>query len=423
MDMGRGRVVKDKQDMANRPPYSTIVRLFEEINNEPLTFQEIRILLLKDPGFQHVPSNRRDLIFRSELKTLAGIRKILMTENRYLKNTTPPAKDKPMTINGLNRLLQRMQQRNVRLLGRKGERYNLIPPLDIRPEAEGRILQCPVKDINRVSEGIFLYYVSSLFHLSLTFLEYLKPGNVHSELNGIFSKHGFPLSGEATIEIGAIGIPYVPPSIMAKRTPANDNISNLPETIEEWVIIDKTWTFVIRRTPKQLVVNLKINHTILDNIRSLATVVKRAWVAQKIGMYLEKLVTIRTIKNNGLLLGYCYNMLSFFIKANGLHEEDFHYAFDKIECMVKNERIKKEMKSMINDFNDVRRVECDFVKHLTLDDARRQLETDTVGDVQRQLLQVRVAEEEYRRQGLHRYLSSALLNEKPLLLFDMRHGP
>ena len=129
---------------------------------------------------------------------------------------------------------------------------------------------------------------------------------------------------------------------------------------------------------------------------------------------------IKTIKTNGLFLGYCCDMLSYFIKSNGLIEDEFDFAFNRIENLAANIQIKKEIKYMIDDCHEIRRESSEFMKNFTIESARKSLETDAVAGKQRKILQVWVTEDEYRQRGLHRYLSSALLNEKPLLLFDLR---
>jgi hypothetical protein len=382
--MGRGKEIREIQDF-NRPPYRTMVELFRDIANEPLTFRELRFLLLENHELSRLSHGgkiqkeiiERHLRFRGDDMPLEGVRNKLLEEGKVLLNTTGRNRGKPMTVNGLNRLLQTMKD-------------------DSKP----KVLE-KVEETYRLSQP-------SLFQLSRAMREeriFGCPDNMVSQLRGEM--------------------------VTVYNIVANSDLKREFEGKES-------------ETYRQL--------------RDFTKGVIRVWAKQKVGSFAKRLQDIEDIQNNGNFLGYCYDMVRWFIGSLGLDEDDFKDDLCRVEKLASDDEIEKEARTYRRNINACKRKlkekKVDFVfsysgikgeeaklgerrsqtsllgalsmlstvQNIPVSDAIRQLVTEgrigkTDGDC---LLMEQDMIKLYGNCGLHSLLSSKIFDEEPIIVLDTR---
>lgn len=126
--MSRGKSLKEADDF-NREPYSSVIELLYSIDNYPLSFDELRFILLVEHGLATL---KNDKIKRSEFENkLITYKKesIMFMDLRWreekILNTTGENKGKPMDVNGLNQLLKRMRNPKYKVLQLIDSKYSL----------------------------------------------------------------------------------------------------------------------------------------------------------------------------------------------------------------------------------------------------------------------------------------------------------
>ena len=381
--MGRGKGLKEIQDF-NRQPYRTIIEMFKDIGNEPLTFRELRFLLLENHELNRLSHGgkiqqeilKRRLRFRGREMPLEEVRSKLLEEEKVLLNTTGRNKGRPMTVNGLNRLLQTMKNDSKpKVLEKIEETYRLseLPLLQLsRAIREERILRCPDEKISQLrGEMITVYNVVADSDLEREFEG--REGETHRQL----------------------------------RTFTNE--------------------------------------------------VVKVWARQKISSFAERLKAIRDIQDNGNFLGYCHEMVTWFIGSLGLDEDDFKDDLCLIEELASDDETKKVARIYRRNVNACKRklkekrVEFMFpysekegepkpeerkrdvslisairmvsaVRNIPVSDAIRQMVREgkmgkTDGDW---LLMEQNMGELYRRHGLWQLLSSKTFDDEPIIVIDTR---
>ncbi len=382
--MGRGKGLKEIQDF-NRQPYRTIIEMFKDVGNEPLTFRELRFLLLENHELNRLSHGgkiqqeilKRRLRFRGREMPLEEVRTKLLEEEKVLLNTTGRNKGRPMTVNGLNRLLQTMKNDSKpKVLEKIEETYRLLElslPQLSRVIREERILRCPDEKISQLrGEMITVYNVV-----------------------------------------------------------ANSDLEREFEGRE-------------RETYRQL--------------RTFTNEVVKAWARQRVSSFAERLKAIRDIQDDGNFLGYCHEMVTWFIGSLGLDEDDFKDDLSRIEELASDDKTKKVARVYRRNVNACKRrlkekrVESilsysgeeeekakpeerkrdiplisairmlSAVQNIPVSDAVRQMVREgKMGKTDGNWLLIEQDMGElYRRHGLWQLLSSKTFDDEPIIVIDTR---
>lgn len=192
--------------------------------------------------------------------------------------------------------------------------------------------------------------------------------------------------------------------------------------------------------------------------KTLSERVVHVWARGKIGLFVKKLRRLRSVRDNGNFLGYCSEMVRWFVGSLGLEEVDFKEEYGEILKIAKDKKIRavaskygekistckealKKTRTSIatsrpgaerggtGDMSDV--VEVSLLSIPSILSAEEGVAVDKVilalvenGIIEKAegnlLLLDQKMSKLFREHGLDEYLSSATFEEGPIIIIDSR---
>ena len=195
-----------------------------------------------------------------------------------------------------------------------------------------------------------------------------------------------------------------------------------------------------------------------ERVRDIQEEVLKTWAKRRIGLFIGKLHSLRSLHDNGDFLGYCNEMISWFVESLGLDKREFEDDFRRIEEIAKDDHTAETARTYVDNINTCKEVlketrvkfvvsysETEPWEHgqptdevetslLSVPSTYSVLKDMKVSDVIQEmvkngemgemagellLLQDRMSEL-YRERGLHKLLSSELFDEEPIVVLDTR---
>jgi hypothetical protein len=192
--------------------------------------------------------------------------------------------------------------------------------------------------------------------------------------------------------------------------------------------------------------------------KALSERVVQVWSKRKIDLFVENLKRLRSVRGNGNFLGYCSEMVRWFVGSLGLEEDDFSEELKKMGNLAKDKKAREEAKMYGEkigackealkktrtdiaipspeaeegraigsaDVVEVSMLSIPIILSAEQDIAierviRVLVENGMIGKAEGELL---LMEQEmsklYRKRGLHEYLSSETFDEEPIVVLDAR---
>lgn len=239
-----------------------------------------------------------------------------------------------------------------------------------------------------------------------------------------------------------------------RRMGKEERISSCPDDM----VCDLGHGLTIYNFPKdeELSEKLKREDEFYERVRRVGEEVMRLWAKRKISLFIGKLRAHKTVHDNGNFLGYCCEMVRWFVGSQSLSENDFNEELRQIEKIAKDYRTKKEARAYgegVRDCKEILKeikmkiaishpptengtagsapemVEASLLnlpsilsigKNTTVADTIRELVEDGImGKIAGELLLLdQEMSKLYRKHGLDEYLSSATLSEEPIIVID-----
>ena len=195
-----------------------------------------------------------------------------------------------------------------------------------------------------------------------------------------------------------------------------------------------------------------------ERVRDIQEEVLKTWAKRRIGLFIGKLKSLRSLHDNGDLLGHCHEMIRWFVGSLGLDEKEFEEDFKRIEEIAKDDQTRETARTYLDKVNACKEVlketrmkfivsysETEPWEHgqstdevetslLSVPSTYSVLKSMNVSDVIQEmvrkgemgktagklLLLQQEMNELYRKRGLHKLLSSELFDEEPIVVLDTR---
>ncbi|MCK4445372.1 MAG: hypothetical protein KAW09_12565, partial [Thermoplasmata archaeon] len=211
-------------------------------------------------------------------------------------------------------------------------------------------------------------------------------------------------------------------------------------------------------TNKRMRKKLMRANELYARVKGIQEEVLKVWAKRKISLFIGKLRSLTSLHDNGDFLGYCLEMIRWFVGSLGLDEKEFEDDFKRIEEIAKDDRTRETARAYLDKVNACKEVlketrlkfivsysEAELWEHgqptdevetslLSVPSTYSVLKDMKVSDVIQEmvkngemgetagelLLLQQEMSELYTKRGLHKLLSSELFDEEPIMVLDTR---